>query len=86
MLKVEKVCPIDEEPERVEVEEMTLKVEEEPVEGEVALKSKIAEDPEPKKAIATILEDGSFRNDLFEKFSFTHASIANSEPDWLQVL
>ena len=28
---------------------------------------------------------GAFRNDLFEKFSFTHATIVNAEPEWLKV-
>ena len=29
--------------------------------------------------------EGCFRNDLFEKFSFTHAAIVNSEPEWVKV-
>ena len=41
-----------------------------------------ASDGEEEEAIE---EDGSFRNDLFEKFSFTHAAIVNSEPEWLKV-
>lgn len=64
-------------------ETMSEQVEEEAKDSMAAEETVPGEDG--KTAVVKIEDDGRFRNDLFEKFSFVHHATVNAEPDWLKV-
>ena len=43
------------------------------------------EQQNPKSEAKTEVPEGSFTNELFEQFSFTHCDIVSREPEWLKV-